>query len=242
MGSPELMEMDLRHAVPAHPRARPRGRRRARPRDAAGRRDRAGGGAPGRSARRWSGRRSHPDARTPRRAAREMLAFARDALAPVPPTRVRQKGGEEGAAVTRTLAEVAAEAPAARSAGSRTAAPRSCSAWATRTPSCCSSAKGPGSTRTSRGSRSSARRGSCSRACSREIGLAREQVYIANVVKCRPPGQPRSAARRDRGMHAVVGRADLADPARLIVTSGTSRRSTCCRPQRRHHAHARPGL
>ena len=42
--------------------------------------------------------------------------------------------------------------------------------------------------RTGRGSRSSARRGSCSRACSARSGLTREQVYICNVVKCRPPG------------------------------------------------------
>ena len=30
------------------------------------------------------------------------------------------------------------------------------------------------------------------------IGLTRDDVYIANVVKCRPPGQPRPAAGRDR--------------------------------------------
>ena len=47
-----------------------------------------------------------------------------------------------------------------------------------------------------------------------EIGLAREQVYIANIVKCRPPGQPRPAARRDRGMYAVAGGADLARSSR----------------------------
>ena len=30
------------------------------------------------------------------------------------------------------------------------------------------------------------------------IGLTREDVYVANVVKCRPSGQPRPAARGDR--------------------------------------------
>ena len=54
----------------------------------------------------------------------------------------------------------------ARSAGWRTAAPRSCSAWGTRTRTCCSSARRRGCTRTSRASRSSAPRASCSRGCS----------------------------------------------------------------------------
>ena len=35
------------------------------------------------------------------------------------------------------------------------------------------------------------------------IGLKREQVYIANILKCRPPGQPRSQTRRSGTLPAV---------------------------------------
>ncbi len=36
-----------------------------------------------------------------------------------------------------------------------------------------------------------------------EIGMARADVFIANVLKCRPPRQPRSAAGRDRELPGV---------------------------------------
>ena len=46
------------------------------------------------------------------------------------------------------------------------------------------------------------------------IGYVRSQVYIANVLKCRPPEQPGPAARRDRDVHAVPRAADRADRPR----------------------------
>ena len=46
------------------------------------------------------------------------------------------------------------------------------------------------------------------------IGLTRADVYIANVVKCRPPGNRDPAARRDRRVRAVARPPARADPAR----------------------------
>ena len=46
------------------------------------------------------------------------------------------------------------------------------------------------------------------------IGLTRADVYIANVLKCRPPGQPRPDAGRDRGLRAASLPPDRADRAR----------------------------
>ena len=46
-----------------------------------------------------------------------------------------------------------------------------------------------------------------------EIGLAREDVYIANVLQLPAARQPRPSARRDRGLHAVARRDALAGPA-----------------------------
>ena len=54
-------------------------------------------------------------------------------------------------------------------------------------PNSCSWVKGRVSTRTAKASRSSGRPASCSRNSWTSIGLRREDVYIANVVKCRPP-------------------------------------------------------
>ncbi len=69
------------------------------------------------------------------------------------------------------------------------------------------------------------------------IGLTRADVYIANVVKCRPPRQPRPAARRDRGVRAVARPPARADPADASSSrSATSRPSCCCRHEGRHHA------
>ncbi len=53
------------------------------------------------------------------------------------------------------------------------------------------------------------------------IGLTRADVYIANVVKCRPSGQPGSAARRDRDLPARTSRPSSAfiEPA-VVVTLG----------------------
>ena len=59
---------------------------------------------------------------------------------------------------------------------------------ATRTPTSCSWARRRASTRTSRATRSSARPGSSSTSSRRDRARARADVYIANVLKCRPPG------------------------------------------------------
>jgi pimeloyl-ACP methyl ester carboxylesterase len=97
-GLPELMEMDLRHAVP---------RIRVPALVLVGEHDRV---TPPAAAIQLAG--ALPDGRLsvvkgaghipmlerPDEVAREVLAFARVALAPVPPTRVRRKRGEEGAA------------------------------------------------------------------------------------------------------------------------------------------------
>ena len=45
------------------------------------------------------------------------------------------------------------------------------------------------------------------------IGLTRDDVYIANVLKCRPPGNRDPAARGDRGLREPPLPADRADPA-----------------------------
>ena len=45
------------------------------------------------------------------------------------------------------------------------------------------------------------------------IGLKREDVFIANVLKCRPPGQPRPPAGGDRLLPALPREAGRADPA-----------------------------
>ena len=42
------------------------------------------------------------------------------------------------------------------------------------------------------------------------IGLAREQVYIANVLKCRPPGNRDPEPNRSRRVFALFGTADSA--------------------------------
>ena len=35
------------------------------------------------------------------------------------------------------------------------------------------------------------------------MGMQREDVYIANIIKCRPPGQPHAGARRMRNLFAI---------------------------------------
>ena len=45
------------------------------------------------------------------------------------------------------------------------------------------------------------------------VGLTRDDMFITNVLKCRPPGNRDPAARRDRGLPPLPGPADRADPA-----------------------------
>ena len=65
---------------------------------------------------------------------------------------------------------------------------QSSSASATRRQTSCSSGRPPAFTRTSRATPSSARRGSCSTSCWAASPSHAGDVYIANVIKCRPPG------------------------------------------------------
>ena len=67
-------------------------------------------------------------------------------------------------------------------------APRWSSGPATPTPSSCSSARRPASRRTSRACRSLGGRASCWTSCWRAWGSTRDEVFITNVLKSRPPG------------------------------------------------------
>ena len=60
-----------------------------------------------------------------------------------------------------------------------------------------------------------------------EIGLAREDVFIANVLQSRPPGQPRPAARRDRRLQAVPAPQDRADRAEGASARWATSRQSC---------------
>ena len=75
----------------------------------------------------------------------------------------------------------------ARDAASTRRARRPCPARATPTPRSCSSARARASTRTARAGRSSVAPAGCSSGSSAAIGWRREDVFITNVVKCRPP-------------------------------------------------------
>ncbi len=63
------------------------------------------------------------------------------------------------------------------------------------------------------------------------MGLKREQVYIANVVKCRPPGNRTPGARRDRNLLAVPVAPDRRDPAQGDRGAGSSFGALPARPQ-----------
>ena len=52
----------------------------------------------------------------------------------------------------------------------------------------CSSARHRASTRIARACRSPGARASCSSGCSAAVGIALDDVYLATVLKCRPPG------------------------------------------------------
>ena len=57
----------------------------------------------------------------------------------------------------------------------------------------------------------------------RAIGLAREQVYIANVLKCRPPGNRDPSAERGRRVPALSRAADRAAEAEDHAGGGAHR-------------------
>ena len=74
------------------------------------------------------------------------------------------------------------------------------------------------------------------------IGLTRAEVYIANVVKCRPPGNrdplPLEIETCRPYLEAQV---EFIDP-RLVVTLGQLRHQAAARDQGRHHEAARSGV
>ena len=66
-------------------------------------------------------------------------------------------------------------------------------------------------------------------------------VYIANVLKCRPPGQPRPAARRDRGVREPPLPPDRADRADRRRDARQLRDEAPLGPAARDHEGARAG-
>ena len=73
------------------------------------------------------------------------------------------------------------------------------------------------------------------------IGWRREEVFITNVVKCRPPEQPRPAARRDRGVRPYLQRQlEVLDPA-VVVTLGRHSMARSCPGERIARPTARSG-
>ena len=76
--------------------------------------------------------------------------------------------------------------------------------------------------------------------CSASIGLSRPEVYIANVLKCRPPGnrdpQPDEIAACEGHLFSQV---ELIRP-RVICTLGQLRHQAPVRPAARDHPRARP--
>ena len=76
-------------------------------------------------------------------------------------------------------------APGARS---RPGAPTWCSAWVIPTPTWCSWGRGPGAEEDRQGLPFVGRSGQLlDKLMAEELGMTRDQAYIANVVKCRPP-------------------------------------------------------
>ena len=128
--------------------------------------------------------------------------------------------------MTRDERQAALEAIAAEVRGvhavpaPRDAHARRSRARATPTPRSCSSARGRASTRTARAGRSSAAPAACSCELLGHVGWRREDVFITNVVKCRPPGN------RDPEPDEIAACApylrrqlEVLDPA-LVVTLG----------------------
>ena len=95
------------------------------------------------------------------------------------------------------------------------------------------------STRTSRASRSSAPPGSCSGSCSTASGMQREDVYIANVLKCRPPGnrdpQPEEIEACEAHLFKQI---ELIRP-KVVATLGNFSTKLLSGKPRRDHARAR---
>ena len=123
--------------------------------------------------------------------ARDSDAWSADAEPRVPSPEPRQRG--DPAAVhphsrgpRRPSATSSATAPAASC--TRRGGSRSCSASGIRRRTSCSSARRRGPTKTSQGVPFVGRAGQLLTKMIEAMGLSRDEVYIANVLKCRPPG------------------------------------------------------
>ena len=104
----------------------------------------------------------------------------------------------------------------------RRAAPRSCSASARRMPALMFVGEGPGAAGGSQGEPFVGRAGQLLTQLIEGIGLTRDDVYIANVVKCRPPGnrdplptRSRRAARGSTGSSTLIAPAVDRDARQL---------------------------
>ncbi|MEZ5313043.1 MAG: uracil-DNA glycosylase [Thermoanaerobaculia bacterium] len=86
-------------------------------------------------------------------------------------------------------------------------------------PASCSSAKGQGPKRTGRAAVRRRRRGS-SHQDPRATGLAREEVYIANIVKCRLPGNRDPAPEEVAACRGFLERQIALIRPRLVVALG----------------------
>ncbi len=137
--------------------------------------------------------------------------------APAPPVRedstirplTRPSGppSPEGRGITQTLDEVRTRAgrlPALQAV--QRAAPTSSSGWATRAPSWSSWARGRATDEDTQGVPFVGKAGQLLTKMIEAMSFSRDDVYICNVVKCRPPEQPQPRARRDRRLRAVPAR------------------------------------
>ena len=95
-------------------------------------------------------------------------------------------------------------------------------------------------TRTSRASRSSARRAGCWTRCWARSASPAATCSCANVLKCRPPGQPRPAAAGDRRLPGLPVPAARADRAEGRLHARELRDQAAARRHDRDHAAARP--
>ena len=160
----------------------------------------------------------------------------------------RQPKGESGVAGLRVarrrrhrsppFARTSATACGASCAGS--GGSRSCSASAIRTPISCSSARRRDATKTFRAFRSSGRAGQKLTQIIEAIGLKREDVYIANVIKCRPPENRNPEPDEVEQCEPFLFRQVDTIKPKVIVALGTFAAKSLLKIDRLHLAAARP--
>ena len=216
---------------------------RRRPRDRA--RDRRGRGAPRPAARRGRRRRGRGDSHRAPVASAPSGHAARTGLGRGVPCHSTRSSHPRIPRTPRatTLAEVAAVAVGLRRcASSRRAARRWCSASGAPTPICCSSARARASRKTCKGEPFVGRAGQLLTQLIEGIGLTRADVYIANVVKCRPPGN------RDPQPDEIEACAPWLDRQLALIRAARDRDArqlrdeAAARHQGGHHEAARAGV